>query len=280
MLPPVPASIRKSFATTLLAITSPPFVLIDAFACIVSHKTSPFNVSTFTYAPLTLFKNCTHAGGDDDDADGASSVPSSSVSSSSSSTTVTSTLASAIFAFTVNELFFPISTSKDTNRGGILHSMTHTSLLLLLLLLSSSSPSMSETVYAYTSPFSSFSAFSRNRPPLPPPSFLLDEDKEDKEEDKKEEISTRSSPGSKFRTTIFFPPCKSITRKVLPTAIGNSNFLMLLLLFKDDDDDNGANDVNVNDGRIIIALLTIVCTQERRGSCCRSIVLACVRVFV
>ena len=46
---------------------------------------------------------------------------------------------------------------------------------------------------------------------------------------------------------------------------------MLLLLFKDDDDDNGANDVNVNDGRIIIALLTIVCTQERRGICCRSI---------
>jgi len=141
---------------------------------------------------------------------------------------------------------------------------------------------MSETVYAYTSPFSSFSAFSRNRPPLPPPSFLLDEDKEDKEEDKKEEISTRSSPGSTFRTTIFFAPCKSITRKVLPTAIGNSNFSTLLfLLFKDDDDDNGANDVNVNDGRTIIALLTIVvCTQERRGSkICRGIVLFCVCVY-
>ena len=142
---------------------------------------------------------------------------------------------------------------------------------------------MSETVYAYTSPFSSFSAFSRNRPPLPPPSFLLDEDEEDKEEDKTEEISTRSSPGSKFRTTIFFPPDKSITRKVLPTAIGNSNFVfffsLLLLLFKDDDDDNGANDDDVNDGRTISALLTIVCTQERRGICCRSIVRLCVRVF-
>jgi hypothetical protein len=144
---------------------------------------------------------------------------------------------------------------------------------------------MSETVYAYTSPFSSFSAFSRNRPPLPPPSFLLDEDKEDKEEDKKEEISTRSSPGSTFRTTIFFPPpCKSITRKVLPTAIGNSIFfstVVWVLLFKDDDDENGANDVNVNDGRTIIALLTIVvCTQERRGSkICRGIVLFCVCVY-
>ena len=48
----------------------------------------------------------------------------------------------------------------------------------------------------------------------------------------------------------------------------------------DDIEDKDYHDVNVNDGRIIIALLTIVCTQERRGSCCRSIVLACVRVFV
>ena len=55
---------------------------------------------------------------------------------------------------------------------------------------------------------------------------------------------------------------------------------MLLLLFKDDDDDNGANDVNVNDGRTIIALLTIVCTQERRGICCRSIVRVCACICV